>query len=368
MASSPHVRSEEAIAAQTASAVRSAAGDGGWRWWVGTAAAVFLGALYLVAVYAKVLDPQALADQITLEGLDVLLPATVVATLALALESALGVALLLNLRRLWVLVPTALLTVFFLALNLRAWWLAAHGLREDAAGCGCFGNLMDRTPSEALIQDLVLLGVPTLLVFVGRPRGGRTVPPLRTTLVVLAAVAVSVFAWKAPELPLDDLATRLRPGSTLSGMCAGRGGQRVCLDLLVPELARGEHLVVLADLGDDVLHRRRRAAERLRHGGAQLRRRAAVGAGRRHAGGAPDVFLAVRSGVRGAGGAGGAVGAASSAAAALLPPGRRRGDRDVVRSAAAGGAGTAAVSAGEHDGPKVRTGSSETETILGGTA
>ena len=247
----PTPRPEEPIAAQAAAAVRGSQDAGGWRWWLGTMAAVFLGALYLVAVYAKVLDPASFAKQITLEGLDFLLPAAVVAGVALALEGALGVALVVNLRRLWVLVPTALLTVFFLALNLRSWWLAAHGLREEAAGCGCFGNLVERTPSQALVQDLLLLGIPTLLVFVGRPRGARTFPPLRTALVVLAAMAVSVFAWMAPGLPLDDLATRLRPGIEVSALCAGSDAQTVCLDLLVPELAHGEHLVVLADLDDE---------------------------------------------------------------------------------------------------------------------
>jgi hypothetical protein len=241
----------EALAAQTASAVRAAPPGGGWRWWVGTAAAVFLGALYLVAVWAKAIDPAAFAEQIALEGLDFLVPASWLAGAALVLEAALGVALLVNLRRLWVLVPTALLTVFFLALNLRAWWLDAQGLREDVAGCGCFGNLMDRTPGEALVMDLLLLGVPTLLVFVGRPRHVRRFPPLRTALVAVAGVAAALLAWKAPELPLDDLATRLSPGTTVGEMCAGRDAERLCLDLLVPELAQGEHLVVLADLGDE---------------------------------------------------------------------------------------------------------------------
>jgi hypothetical protein len=232
------------------SAAAPPTGGDDWRYWVGTAAAVFLGALYLVAAWAKAIAPDAFVEQIRFEGLDFLLPAAVVAGLAFALEGALGVALLLALRRLWVLVPTVLLTVFFLALNLRSWWLASRGLREDALGCGCFGNLVERTPQQALLQDALLLGVPTLLVFLGRPRGGRRFPPLRTALVVLAAAAVPLFAWMAPSLPLDDLATRLHPGVELSALCAGSGDDRVCLDLLVPELAAGDHLVVMARLDD----------------------------------------------------------------------------------------------------------------------
>ncbi|HEX2252902.1 MAG TPA: MauE/DoxX family redox-associated membrane protein [Thermoanaerobaculia bacterium] len=218
---------------------------------VGTAAGVFLGALYLVAAWAKAITPDAFAEQIRVEGLDFLLPAMAVALVALALEAGLGVALMLALRRLWVLVPTALLTVFFLVLTGRAWYLSAHGLREDVAGCGCFGNLVERSPAEAFWQDLLLLGLPTVLAFLGLPRGARRFPPLRTALVVVAAVAAPVLAWQAPGLPLDDLATRLKPGAEVADFCAGEGDQRVCLDLVVPSLAQGEHLVVLADLEDE---------------------------------------------------------------------------------------------------------------------
>lgn len=229
-------------------ASRRAPADRDWRWWVGSAAALFLGALYLVAAYAKVIHPAAFAEQIRVEGLDFLLPAMAVALIALALEGAVGVALLTNLRRLWVLVPTALLTVFFLLLTGRAWYLDSQGLREEVAGCGCFGNLVDRTPAEAFLQDLLLLGLPTLLIFLGRPRGGRRFPPVRTALVALAAVAVPLLAWQAPELPLDNLATRLKPGVEIADLCAGGEDDRVCLDLLAPPLATGEHLVVMADL------------------------------------------------------------------------------------------------------------------------
>jgi hypothetical protein len=59
-----------------------------------------------------------------------------------------------------------------------------------------------------------------------------------------------VFAWKAPDLPLDNLATRLKPGAEIKQMCAGAGNDRVCLDTVAPDLATGSHLVVLADLAD----------------------------------------------------------------------------------------------------------------------
>lgn len=218
---------------------------------MGTAAGVFLGLVFLVAVYAKALDPSAFAEQIRLEGLDVLLSAQAVALIALALEAGLGLALLLGVRRLWVLVPAALLVAFFTFLTGRAWWMSAHGLRE-AESCGCFGNLVQRTPAQAFWQDLLLLVPPLLLSFVGRERSSGF-PKVRAALVAVATVAVALFAWKAPELPLDDLATRLSPGVEVEEICTGAEEDAVCLDTVAPGLREGEHLVVLADLEDPAL-------------------------------------------------------------------------------------------------------------------
>ncbi|HEX6202948.1 MAG TPA: hypothetical protein VF100_08095, partial [Thermoanaerobaculia bacterium] len=136
------------------------------------------------------------------------------------------------------------------------WYLEANGLREEASACGCFGNLVERTPEEAFWQDLFLLVPPLALAFLGRPRGARRFPPLRTALVAGAAIATLVLTWRAPSLPLDDLATRLSPGVRVADLCAGGGGDggvAVCLDAVVPELSAGEHLVVLADLEDEGL-------------------------------------------------------------------------------------------------------------------
>src|SRR3954462_10679447 len=116
-------------------------------WWLGTFGGAVLRCVLLVAVWAKMLDPVAFAEQIHTEGLDFLLSAQAVALIALALEAGLGLALLLGLRRLWVLIPATLLVAFFLSLTGRAWWLAAHGLRDASASCGCFGNLVQRTPA-----------------------------------------------------------------------------------------------------------------------------------------------------------------------------------------------------------------------------
>jgi uncharacterized membrane protein YphA (DoxX/SURF4 family) len=239
----------EAIEANRMPVVSRASSHPFW-WWLGTFGGAFLGCVFLVAVWAKALDPVAFAEQIHIEGLDGFLPAQAVALIALVIEAGLGLALLLGVRRLWVLVPAALLVAFFLSLTGRAWWQAAHGLKSESAACGCFGNLVQRTPAEAFWQDLALLVPALLLAFVGRERQGPRFPALRTAVVLVGALAVAAFAWKSPELPIDDLATRLRPGVAVHDLCAGDPESRVCLDSIVPELKTGRHLVVMAKLDD----------------------------------------------------------------------------------------------------------------------
>lgn len=229
-------------------------GISGWRRALGIMGSVVLGAVFLIAAWAKTLDPQAFAGQITNEGLDFLLPATAVAIFALALEVFLGSALLLAVRRWWILWPTTALVTFFLFLTGRSYWRFAHGEELDDASCGCFGNLVERTPAEAFWQDLLLMVPALCLAFLGRDRAAR-LPRLRLAAIVAATVATALIAWKAPELPLDNLATRLKPGVDPMAICAGSAedNTRVCMDGILPEIAQGEHLVVMAELDDDSL-------------------------------------------------------------------------------------------------------------------
>jgi len=251
---------------------------------LGTLGAVFLGAVLLLAVWGKAIAPTAFIGEIESRGLDVLIGPAAVAYLALALEAGLGLLLLLNVRRLWVLVPVAMLVAFFLALTGQDYLRSLAGLEAHSASCGCFGNLVTRTPAQAFWQDLALMVPALVLAFFGRPRtdrgatgatggGGaaRSVPPVRTTLAVVAAVAAVVLAWKAPGLPLDNLATRLKPGVEVADLCAGEGPERVCLDTVAPALDQGNHLVILADLddafGEDVEQINAYADDRMMSGG-----------------------------------------------------------------------------------------------------
>lgn len=224
-----------------------------WRRWTGTAAGVFLGGVLLVAAWSKAVHPAAFATQIADEGLAVVLPAMGVALLVLALETFLGTALLLGLRRPWVLWPTAALVAFFVFLTGRAYWRWAHGEIAGDAACGCFGNLALRTPAEAFWQDLLLLVPPLVLAFLGRPRRPAGVA-WRVGVVAVLTAGTVVLAWKAPELPLDDLATRLRPGVRVDSLCVRGDDGEECLDSarILPEVASGEAVVVIGELDEEL--------------------------------------------------------------------------------------------------------------------
>ena len=228
--------------------------DRSWQPVVGVVAAFLLGVVLLVAAWTKAIDPLAFADEIARYGLDFLLPAWPMAILAVGLEIGLGLALVLGLRRWWILWPTGALIVLFLTLTGRTYWLWANGLLGDEASCGCFGNLVQRTPAEAFWQDLLMLVPLWLLAWLGRRTDRETgFPAKRTVVVAVTILASMLFTWQAPALPLDDLATRLSPGVGLEEFCAGSGddADSICLDVLLPALTMGEHWVVVSELDNE---------------------------------------------------------------------------------------------------------------------
>ncbi|MEM6456820.1 MAG: MauE/DoxX family redox-associated membrane protein [Acidobacteriota bacterium] len=210
-----------------------------------------LGAILLVAAWAKLLDPASFASQIEREGLAFVLPAQAVALIAIALEIGIGALLLLGVRRLWVLLPTTGLVAFFLFLTGRTYLGFLRGEIADEPGCGCFGNLIDRSPAEAFWQDLGLM-VPTLaLAWIGARALAPRQPWLRIGAAALLTVVGTGVAHLSPQLPLDDLATRLKPGMVTAEMCVGDEGARICVETAIPELAEGRHWVMIAGLEDE---------------------------------------------------------------------------------------------------------------------
>ena len=213
---------------------------------VGMLAGVVLGAVLLLGAFGKVIDPIAFAELIEIHGLDFLIPSSAVVYIALTLEVGLGVALLLDVRRLFPLIPAAVVVALFIYLT------GSDYIRSLTEGpthnCGCFGNLVDRSPGEAFWQDLALM-VPTLgLAFLGMQRPGSPLPWGRLGVMSGVTVLALVFTALAPGLPLDDFATRLKPGIEITDICAGRDDDQTCFDAVNPMFAEGAHIVVIADV------------------------------------------------------------------------------------------------------------------------
>lgn len=219
---------------------------------INAAAGWVLGGTLLLAGVLKSLDPVTFASQVESEGLALLLPAMALAVLMIGLEVGLGLALILGQRQRWLLGATTALAALFLFLTGRSWWLWSRGELDEDAVCGCFGTLVERTPGQAFAQDLLLLLPALVLLWALERWPPRSLWPWAAPSL---GVAASVFAIFAPDLPLDNVATRLKPGQRLADLCAGGSepGERACVDLLVPELAEGDHWVVMSDLENPTL-------------------------------------------------------------------------------------------------------------------
>ena len=197
----------------------------------GGLAGFLLGAVLLLAAYAKAIDPYAFADRLR----DMSVPAGAAypgALVVVAFEAGLGAALLGGSRHRLVLLATSATFVMFVGIVA---WQLVHP--DGTAVCGCFGQLLERTPRQALYEDVGFVALSGV-AWLGRPTRSDVLP-WRSSL--LGAAAGAALALSAPWLPLDNQATALAPGTTV-------GATR--LDEIVPELRAGRHLVLLLDRAD----------------------------------------------------------------------------------------------------------------------
>ena len=201
-----------------------------WKQKLGAAGGIFLGAVFLFAAWAKALEPGAFAEQIQLEGLDLWFSAPTVVLIALALETALGVALILGLRPLWLLGPTAILVIFFLFLTGRNYWLVTQGLRDATASCGCFGSLLERSPSEAFWQDLFLLVPPLVLAAWFRHPLVRPLPVVRLLLSAVLAAGLVIYVGGNPDLSFVRIATEVAGTNREVESFVSTGNYRLVID------------------------------------------------------------------------------------------------------------------------------------------
>lgn len=206
-----------------------------WVAWMGRIAAILLGLVLIYSAWGKALDPRGTAEIYLRKGL---FPASIsfwMIVAAVGLEFGLGVALLAGLRRVPVLLAACLLMIGFFSLTGYEFFFPT----KETSSCGCFGNLVVRSPAQAFGQDgfFVLLA---FLSWLGRPRGAQRIVPW--ILAVLTGIAGCVFAFIAPSLPVDDLATLLKPGV--------RAVDLQSVVVKVPELQRGNQLLLILDRAD----------------------------------------------------------------------------------------------------------------------
>jgi hypothetical protein len=165
-------------------------------------AALGLGGWFLLTGCAKLLDPIGFAAVI--EGYEVVGGAGLTRLLSwgfISLEISLGACLLLGVARTAALAGVAFLLALFSTVTARAWIL---GKVHD---CGCFGPLLERTPGQTLVQDLVLLAV-TGAAFLGGV--GPAAPALwrrRLAAVLALAGAAAPPVVAALSAPLAEGAT-----------------------------------------------------------------------------------------------------------------------------------------------------------------
>lgn len=222
-----------------------------WPTGVARAAEIIVGVTYLVAAVLKAWNfngflPQIHAYQIVESNASLL----VVAFVALALETGLGVCLVLGTpwRRLVFGLSTAML-VFFTGVILYAWQV--NGLED----CGCFGDVKV-TPPQAIGKNVVLIGLTALAwyglvthpaVRVGRAalRGAAAlVLALASCLAVIPQLGFTTSKGGGPEPPATAGPDARTPGPFAAYTVESEYGE-------VYELGEGEYLVALLSMTCD---------------------------------------------------------------------------------------------------------------------
>jgi hypothetical protein len=193
---------------------------------------VIMGLVFLVSGLVKIWEPVLFYwETIPYTQLLMIENWQLVARLALLLapfECGLGLALLANWRPRLTFPVSVVLIIYFIGLMVAAWKMGA------TENCGCFGSLVDRSPGEAAVEDVVMLA---LLLFGWW--GVRALPSwnfagrlvLMGTLVTLA-VGAGRFFPEVARLEKSDL----QPGVKLTGL------NPIGLEV---DIMKGEYLVEL---------------------------------------------------------------------------------------------------------------------------
>ena len=219
-----------------------------WRFYTSRLIAGVLGVVLLSAAFMKMTDMNLFIRQMKDYGVisDYLL-LSIAGHGLIAVECALGAALIFFYRPRFTLTVTLFVTVIFVGVSGWAW------LTRATADCGCFGAWVKRTPKQAAFEGLIMLA----LALTAWILSGRKEPRIRYRVVPVMVVAAF----------LAGLALPLAFGSRLTGPEPDRGrpGEEFAGGVLKPEgldgidLRQGDYLVVLMDT--DCSHCRQAVAQ-----------------------------------------------------------------------------------------------------------
>lgn len=185
-------------------------------------------AVFLLAAGMKALDVSAFAEQIRAHDI---FPSLSLfgAWFFIIVEVVLSAALIVNA---WPRsTAAAMLALLALFIGVTAYAMAA-GLEGN---CGCFGDLVQRTPQQVILEDALMM---LAMVFVLLVNGGASEKTRRWKILVLvlAAAAAASLTLFAPQLPLEEYSTELRVGRQFSSWP---------VEGLTRDLHTGTHLVFL---------------------------------------------------------------------------------------------------------------------------
>ncbi len=204
---------------------------------IGLASAVVLAGVLTFSVWAKALDPVGFAEQMVRDGMMPKSLSYLAAITMVGIEAALAFALLAVRRKTTLFAVSVVMAGFFL-LSLYQYFFPA----EDPSSCGCFGNLVQQSPGQHAAVNGVFVLLAGLAWLSLRGRKGK--PPAWRWAVPGAGFALgAALAFAAPHLPVDNLATQLRPGVQVATLR---------IDEIVPELQSGTTLVLLIDRADEL--------------------------------------------------------------------------------------------------------------------
>jgi hypothetical protein len=199
---------------------------------------ILVGGVFLLAGVLKAFGPLEFAREISDYG--IITVAAVVKPLAwlfIAIECIVGAGLIAGFaRRILVPVSGGLLVLFIGAVG----WAWHTGATEN---CGCFGSWAQRTPAQALIEDVVLLAAVLGALLLDRRELIRF-RALRLAFVVVAlASGIGIAAYSSGAPALQQPATRdgqSRPPGPFTGLAV----TGIAIDL-----EEGERIVMLIDIG-----------------------------------------------------------------------------------------------------------------------